>query len=130
MKKDIITIGTEINTISGIIKVTDFNGSLVAVDEYDIDEEGTPMKVDGNALTLNEIGNLMKQMDGQNHKVSWTWESDKVYVGRTYDDPEGTWEIEGVNKHTVQITCIACGVESNIGAVHEVDREEVEYFCK
>ena len=79
MEKDIITIGTEINTISGIIKVTDFNGSLVAVDEYDIDEEGTPMKVEENALTLNEIGNLMKQMDGLRKEWGVRYPYDESY---------------------------------------------------
>lgn len=67
MKKNTITTGTEIATMDGMLKATGFNGSIVYLDEFN--DEGE--QVGERMLTLREIGEEMKAIDGQNHKVSW-----------------------------------------------------------
>lgn len=78
---DIIKKGTQIDTIYGYEIVTYFNGSIVYTDsyrnpldecEYTIeDDPGEYVKTGESMFTLDEIGNLMKEVDGRNHKVSF-----------------------------------------------------------
>ena len=71
MKKNYITRDTQINTMAGYIIAEDYNGSIVECSEYIVNEDGSLEETDGRRLTLNEIGHLMKEVDGQNHKVFW-----------------------------------------------------------
>ena len=68
---DTIKNGDMITTLSGYELVTGYNGSIVYTDSY-IHSEDDPDKLikDGERmLTLDEIGHLMKEVDGRNHKV-------------------------------------------------------------
>ena len=70
MKREIISIGTEISTEVGYLKVKSYNGSIVYVDEYTDDENGNEV-VEERMLTLEEIGKEMKSIDGKNHDLRW-----------------------------------------------------------
>lgn len=48
-------------------------------------------------------------------------------VGRTYQDPEGIWEITAVNDGRVEIRQVQEG-NLNFGFESEVSLEEAEYF--
>ena len=71
MRNETITNGTEIKTIAGYMIATGYNGSIVYLDEYETNEAGEAEKVGERRLTLAEIGDAMKEVDGQNHKVIW-----------------------------------------------------------
>ena len=71
MRKETITKGTQISTLSGYMVATGFNGSIVYLDEYETDEDGEAEKVGDRMLTLAEIGHEMKSVDGMNHNVIW-----------------------------------------------------------
>lgn len=71
MRKETITKGSEISTLSGHMVVTGFNGSIVYLDEYETDKDGHEQKIGERRLTLAETGQEMKKVDGQNHKVTW-----------------------------------------------------------
>lgn len=78
-----ITKGTRIDTPVGYMIATGFNGSLVYLDVYEpemiedergnfVDAPGSGMvKVGDRRLTLGEVAEMMKEVDGQNHKVVW-----------------------------------------------------------
>lgn len=71
MQKIHIGKGSKIDTISGYIIVTGYNGSIVDCDEYVINDNGEPKKTDERRLTLFEIGHLMKEVDGLNYRIFW-----------------------------------------------------------
>ena len=71
MKKETITKGTQISTLSGYMVATGYNGSIVYLDEYETDENGHEQKIGERRLTLSEICNEMHSVDGMNHKVIW-----------------------------------------------------------
>lgn len=71
MEKNYITKGTRIDTAAGYLKVTDYNGSIVYCEEYIASETGDLDQTDDRMLTLYEIADLMREVDGQNHKVYW-----------------------------------------------------------
>ena len=69
MRKETITKGTQISTLSGYMVATGFNGTIVYLDEYETDEDGQEQKIGERRLTLSEIAQEMKSVDGMNHKV-------------------------------------------------------------
>ena len=69
MKIEYIKKGSIIDTLFGTIEVTGYNGSIVYGIEREYDEEGNVEREEETRLTLNEIGHLMKEVDGRNHKV-------------------------------------------------------------
>lgn len=72
MKKEIITKGTEITTINGKLVVTGFNGSIVYFDELIYNEEADVYEFERERmLTLVEVAEEMKKLDGCNHKCVW-----------------------------------------------------------
>lgn len=71
MNKRIISKGSRFETLAGHMIVTGYNGHLVDVDVYEVDEDGDETKVEELRLTLNEIGHEMKAVDGRNHVVIW-----------------------------------------------------------
>lgn len=71
MKPEYITKGTEVATAAGYEIITGWNGHIVYTDSYEVDEDGNESKVCERMLTLEEIGHLMKEVDGKNHKVVW-----------------------------------------------------------
>lgn len=69
MRTQYITKGDTINTMAGYEVVKGYNGSIVDTDSYEIGEDGEPEKVGERRLTLEEIGHIMREVDGLNHKV-------------------------------------------------------------
>lgn len=67
--KNIITIGTQIETLAGYEQVTGYNGSIVYTDSYEVDMDGKAEKVGERKLTTGEIELLMREVDGRNHEV-------------------------------------------------------------
>lgn len=68
-KKDMI------NTLEGYLLVTDYNGSIVYVDEYHVCGEHDELElIGGRMYTLSEIGHMMKEVDGLNHTVTWDYD--------------------------------------------------------
>lgn len=78
-----ITEGTMIDTPTGYMIATGFNGSLVFFDVFEPemieDENGNLAHAPGSGmvqvedcrLTLWEVAGVMKEVDGRNHKVIW-----------------------------------------------------------
>ena len=65
-----IRVGDAITTIAGEIRVTAWNGSIACCEEYETDPDQEKLiYVGARNLTPHEIGKLMKEIDGQNHKV-------------------------------------------------------------
>lgn len=71
MRKDKIYEGATIDTLTGNLKVKFYNGSIVDLDEYTIDDDDNLVKTGETRLTLEEIGHVMKELDGMNHKVEY-----------------------------------------------------------
>lgn len=75
--KEIITIGTQIDTVDGYIVITSEGrgANTVNVDEYTIvwdDENDTDTgeyNKTSRLLTLNDIARRMKEVDGRNHDI-------------------------------------------------------------
>lgn len=64
--------GSIVNTADGFIECANFNGSIVYCTEYETDIDGYKTgKSCARMLTLYEIGLLMKEQDGNNHKLAW-----------------------------------------------------------
>ena len=68
---DYITTGAKINTVEGYEEITAWNGSIVYTNSYVIDENDEAVLDGERMLTLEEIGHLLKDYDGKNHKVEW-----------------------------------------------------------
>ena len=68
---DIIRKGTKIDTATGYAHVTGFNGHIVYLDMYEANEDGYCRFSEERMLTLSEVGLMMKEFDGRNHKVIW-----------------------------------------------------------
>ena len=68
---EIIKNGSEISTLAGYELVKGYNGSIVYTDSYEIDDDGNASMVDERMLTLEEIGHLMREVDGRNHNVRY-----------------------------------------------------------
>ena len=65
----IISIGDNIDTMIGYLKVVGDNGNdLIYVEEYEIAECGYPIKIADRKLTIHEIEIEAKTFDGRNHK--------------------------------------------------------------
>lgn len=86
--KNIITIGTQIETLAGFEQVTGYNGSIVYTDSYEVDMDGKAEKVGERKLTTNEIELLMREVDGKNHDV--TYEAPKWYA--VQETSEDAWD--------------------------------------
>lgn len=71
MIKDKIWIGKEIETLAGYEIITGYTGEVVGTKSYEVDENGNGVYVNNRLLTLNEIGHLMKEVDGHNHKIEY-----------------------------------------------------------
>lgn len=71
MKPEYIMEGSEINTVGGYMVANDYNGSIVYLTEYTEAEDGDRMEEEKRMLTLSEIADEMKKVDGRNHKVRW-----------------------------------------------------------
>lgn len=68
----------QIETMAGYIVVTEFNGTILYCKEYDVDMDGNSVLKDDDArYTLAEVGHLMKEVDGRNHRVVWEDEETK-----------------------------------------------------
>lgn len=68
---DRIFKGYKVTTAEGYILVKSYNGSIVYVSNYVSDEKDYCHFECERMLTLSEIGALMKEVDGKNHKVIW-----------------------------------------------------------
>ena len=79
MIKDKIWIGKEIETLAGYEIITGYTGHIVGTKSYEIDENGNGVYVNNRLLTLNEIGHMMKDVDGHNHKIEYVSFSDLSY---------------------------------------------------
>ena len=66
MKKERIWAGKEINTPEGYAVVKGYNGCIVFVEEYIIDEEGNERKGDTRFWTLNEIAHIVGKIGWKN----------------------------------------------------------------
>lgn len=73
MRFDHITKGTEIITQEGKLICEDYNGSIVYLREYLYNDETEVSDIDNGErrLTLSEIGHVMREWDGNNHRVMW-----------------------------------------------------------
>lgn len=72
MKKQIITKWTEITTLDGKLVATGFNGSIVYFDELIYNEAADVYEFERERmLTLVEVAEEMKKLDGCNHKCVW-----------------------------------------------------------
>lgn len=74
MKRDYLHIGEEIRTPEGWMTIDSYNGHIVYCTEYrpilddDFNDTGE-IEIEERMLTPNEIGNILKSMDDQNHEV-------------------------------------------------------------
>lgn len=64
-----IKTGDIIDTLVGYLEVKGYNGSIVYCDEYETTDNGEDVMTGERMLTCNEIGKIMKEVDGRNHKV-------------------------------------------------------------
>ena len=72
MKKEIIEKGTEITTNNGKLVATGFNGSIVYFDELIYNEAADVYEFERERmLTLVQVAEEMKKLDGCNHKCVW-----------------------------------------------------------
>lgn len=72
MRNKKIKVGSEIDTVTGKLVVTGWNGHIAFVDEYEFDyDTEEEKKTCERMLTLSEIGKEMKEVDGLNHNVIW-----------------------------------------------------------
>lgn len=67
-----ISKGSTIDTITGYLIPTSFNGNIVYCDEYIVQEDGEPILTGERRLTLSEIAHIMHDTDGYNKTVFWT----------------------------------------------------------
>lgn len=67
--KNIISVGSRVETLAGYEVATGYNGSIVYTDSYEVDADGSATKVNNRMLTLAEIGHLMREVDGKLHEV-------------------------------------------------------------
>lgn len=75
--KEVITIGTQINTADGYIIITaeGRGANTVYIDEYtaiwddENDTETGEYKKESYLITLHDIARRMKEMDGRNHDI-------------------------------------------------------------
>lgn len=74
MKKDYLRIGDEIRTPEGWMTLDSYNGHIVYCTEYrpilddDFNDTGE-IETEERMLTPNEIGDILRSVDDQNHKV-------------------------------------------------------------
>lgn len=68
-----ITKGSRIQTAyDGYLLVDSYNGSIVYCERYDWDDDGNEVLVDDDCrYTRKELADIMKEVDGYNHKVYW-----------------------------------------------------------
>ena len=71
MKHTTITRGSEIQGAGSVFQAESYNGSLVTGSERTIEADGSLSDPDFRRYTLSEIGQIMKEVDGLNHSVSW-----------------------------------------------------------
>ena len=76
MKTEYITIGSEIPTLDGYLTVDGYNGHIVYCTEWEVDRDGEVHEGWERRLTLHEIENEMKTVDGKNHKVLFKEENE------------------------------------------------------
>lgn len=76
MRSEYIAKGSIINTIFGEIEITGYNGSIAYCVEREYDESGEICREEEGRYTLNEIGHLMKEVDGRNHRVRYEEEGE------------------------------------------------------
>lgn len=74
MKKEYLKIGEEIRTPEGYMTLDSYNGHIVYCTEYmpKFDDEGNEtgeIESEERMLTPYEIGQIMRSVDDQNHKV-------------------------------------------------------------
>lgn len=70
MIKESIKKGSIVNTLTGYMIVTGYNGHIVYVDQYVVDECSN-LPAGDMRYTLDEIGHLLKECDGRTHRVVW-----------------------------------------------------------
>lgn len=75
MRTTYIKPGDRIDTLEGFLIVDGFNGHIVYCREYTTPTEDFTMITD-RPLTLRELGQAMKDVDGLNHNVRWEAEND------------------------------------------------------
>lgn len=73
MIKEVIGAGSEVLGNDGIFIAESYNGDIVFGRQYEWNPDTDNYDIDAGdrMLTLNEIGHMMKDLDGQNHKVVW-----------------------------------------------------------
>lgn len=71
MRKVYISRGSRIETIDGFLEVDSYNGHIVNVTSNIIQEDGTVKAVGELRLTLSEIANEMREVDGKVRMVLW-----------------------------------------------------------
>lgn len=76
MKREHITEGTHINTIGGEIVITGTNGPIIFADEYEVNDNEELEYVGEGLYRAQEIADLMREYDGQNHTVVYYYAED------------------------------------------------------
>ena len=72
MRKEIISIGTEISTFEGKLVAKSYNGHIVYFYEYNYNPDSDSYEFyQERMLTLVEVAQEMKNLDGCNHKCVW-----------------------------------------------------------
>lgn len=67
-----LKVGDTVNTLTGWLVITSFNGSIAYCDEF---EDGGETATE-TMLTPEEIGNRMREIDGRNHHIAIDCTSD------------------------------------------------------
>ena len=70
MIKESIKKGSLVTTMTGYMIVTGYNGHIVYVNQYVVDES-SDLPEGEFRYTLGEIGHMMKECDGRNRRVVW-----------------------------------------------------------
>ena len=83
---DYIWLGKKCSTFLGYDLITGYNGHIVSIISYEIEDDGYEKFDQESTLTLSEIGSLMKEMDGRNHKVGFLSTKYMSWDDKYFDD--------------------------------------------
>lgn len=135
--KNIITIGTDIDTICGYEQVTGYSNDIVYTDSYEINEDGDAVKTGSRRLTLNEIARLMTEVDGQAHSVGFEDKEEdtmnKIWYAAMRDREDDDWGFGSYDLDEAIRMAKGLGNESYIAVISEgpdkvcIDEIEIEH---
>jgi hypothetical protein len=115
MRTEYITIGSEINTIYGYEKVTGYSDRLYSVDSYEADDDGNCTMTRSHYLTAEEIQNLMKEVDGRNHKVQLA----RIWYAVQADADDNDWGDGSYDLEEAKAMAADLGPEARIAVIQE-----------